>query len=129
MDAAPLPANVDELYPNGHLHKVGPPPGIPEEDCSTVEAVHWTYEGGIFDGHPAYTSYYRPSAEEINALIHGGIVELTMFTDQMVMHSIRALELSDDQPTDKEYGTEQPLGDMDPDHPQNKDFPKNKGSW
>lgn len=48
----------------------GPPNGIPDSECGTIETLQGTYLGGVFDGSPAIVTYWRPSEQELEYLLN-----------------------------------------------------------
>jgi hypothetical protein len=62
------------------LEKViyGPPEGVPDSECGTLETLQGTYLGGVFDGSPAIVSFWRPSEQEIEMLKQGRPVEFVV---------------------------------------------------
>lgn len=63
--------------------RMGPPPGVADEDCGTVEMlVEPIARAGQripgFRGRAQY-AYYRPTAEELEELRRGGFIEFAQY--------------------------------------------------
>lgn len=65
------------------MMRVGPPRGVSDEDCGTVESLV-----GYIDGMSAYCDYWRPTSGELERLNKGAFIELVQYTPQMAMHSM-----------------------------------------
>lgn len=66
-----------------HIQRVGPPLGVSDEDCATVESLV-----GYIDGMSTYCDYWRPTPVELEQLNKGAFIELVQYTPQMAMHSM-----------------------------------------
>ncbi|HEY0750015.1 MAG TPA: hypothetical protein VGD26_02600 [Chitinophagaceae bacterium] len=75
-----LPTSIPYDEPRPGLTKViyGPPEGVPNSECGTLETLQGTYLGGVFDGSPAIVSYWKLNPEEIEAAKKGFPVELVL---------------------------------------------------
>ncbi len=75
-----LPTEIPEGMEREGLERVtyGPPQGVPDSECGTLETLQGTYLGGVFDGSPAVVSYWKPSEEEIELLKQGRPVEFVI---------------------------------------------------
>ena len=84
MEPIPVPLQAVRMNPRLRSIHVGPPPGISDEDCGTPEVL----AGQSDDGYPVFADYWRPTPEQLNALIAGGYIELRQYHPQMIMHSM-----------------------------------------
>lgn len=75
-----LPTEIPEGMERQGLERViyGPPQGVPDSECGTLETLQGTYLGGVFDGSPAIISFWKPSLEEIEMLKEGRPVEFVV---------------------------------------------------
>lgn len=85
-----VPQVAKEEHPQLQVINIGPPRGVSAQDCGTVEAqVGQWREVGVFDGAPVVRTYWKPSEEELDYLQnHGGVIELTYFSDRMMVTSM-----------------------------------------
>lgn len=68
-----LPVGIPKGMEREGLTKVvyGPPKGVPDSECGTLETLQGTYLGGVFDGADAIVTYWRPSEQELQRLVEG----------------------------------------------------------
>lgn len=52
------------------------PDGVPEDEVGTLTALCGPIQGGILDGGPIIKTFWRPSEEEIAALVNGAVIEI-----------------------------------------------------
>jgi hypothetical protein len=83
MTPIPVPPEAAATRPHLKALRIGPPLGMTDRDCGTVEAL-----AGIQDGYPLYADYWRPTLEQLEALAAGGFIELIQYAPRMVMHSM-----------------------------------------
>lgn len=83
MDPCGVPPIVKRARPWLKAMHIGPPPGISDEECGTVESLY-----GDISGYSAYTDYWKPTPEQLEMLNKGGVIEFVQYTQQMVMHSV-----------------------------------------
>lgn len=83
MQPIPIPEQARVARPELYARRIGPPRGISDEDCGTVESLV-----GSIDGMRAFCDYWKPSKKEIEALQKGAFIELIQYTPQMMMHSM-----------------------------------------
>jgi hypothetical protein len=89
MTPIPIPPEAAASRPSLKALRVGPPPGVSDADCGTVESL-----AGISDeGYPMYANYWRPTTEQLDALQRGGFIELIQYTPRMAMHSMTVWEV------------------------------------
>lgn len=75
-----IPVAIPEGMERPGLRKVvyGPPKGVPDSECGTLETLQGTYLGGVFDGTAAVSSFWKPSKEELERLQEGKPVEFVI---------------------------------------------------
>ncbi|GAA3510168.1 hypothetical protein GCM10022234_00470 [Aeromicrobium panaciterrae] len=83
MTPGPIPDQIVQDNPDWRALHIGPPPGVSDEDCGTVEAFY-----GLVDGMPCLADFWRPTPEQLAILNAGGFLELRQYTGRMVMHSL-----------------------------------------
>lgn len=83
MTPIPIPPEAAASRPTLRALRIGPPPGVSDNDCGTVESLV-----GVQDGLPMYADYWRPTPDQLDALNRGGFIELIQYAPQMVMHSM-----------------------------------------
>lgn len=83
MMPIPIPPEAAASRPTFRALRIGPPRGVSEADCSTVESLVG-YQGG----YPAYADYWRPTPDQLQALQAGGFIELIQYAPRMIMHSM-----------------------------------------
>lgn len=95
MTPIPVPNNAERARPWAHKRNIGPPRGLTDDECGTVEALvgEETY-GTVF------RDYWRPTPEQLEALNRGGFIELAQYTPQMMMHSLTVWEPNIEQLSD-----------------------------
>lgn len=72
-------------YPDMRVIKFTSPDGVPEEECGDVASLGGVVAGGPFDGGPIIRTFWRPSEDELHALLAGAVIELDFYTDRMPM--------------------------------------------
>lgn len=87
MEPIPVPAIAEAARPWAHKRAVGPPIGLSDEDCGTVEALVGEEQFGT-----VYRDYWRPTADQLQILNEGGFIELAQYTPQMMMHAMTVWE-------------------------------------
>jgi hypothetical protein len=92
MTPVPIPPEAAASRPHLKAISVGPPPGVSDADCGTVESL-----AGIQDGYPMYADYWRPTPEQLEALAAGGFIELIQYAPRMVMHSMTVWDIGSEQ--------------------------------
>jgi len=83
MDPIPIPDEAVVEYPEHRALHIGPPAGMTEAECSTVESLVGR-EGNL----PVYADFWRPTPEQLQMLSTGGFIELRQYANAMVMHSM-----------------------------------------
>jgi hypothetical protein len=79
MIPIPVPELVRQERADHRLVKMGPPPGVSDEDCGTAEMLIAPYAAiRGFSGRGQYV-YYRPNAREIEMLNAGGCIEFCQY--------------------------------------------------
>jgi hypothetical protein len=78
-----VPTVVRAHRPDTAVLNVGPPPGISDAECGTVQALV-----GQFSGLTGYADYWQPTDDQLRLLNAGGVIELVQFAPRMVMHSM-----------------------------------------
>jgi hypothetical protein len=97
MRPVSVPKKAQEDSPHLRVIRIGPPKGINDDQCGTVEALVGPHkEVGVFDGAPCIKTYWRPSQEELEFIASGGVIELCYFSKTMLVTSMNT-----------EYGDEQ----------------------
>lgn len=94
MTPIPIPPEAAATRPHLRALRVGPPRGVSDTDCGTVEALT-----GHQDGYPVYADYWRPTPDQLQALAAGGFIELIQYAPRMVMHSMTVWDVPS-APTD-----------------------------
>lgn len=84
MTPIPIPPEAAASRPTLHAVRIGPPPGVSDAECGTVEAL----AGGSPEGYPMFADYWRPTPEQLAALNAGGFIELVQYSPRMIMHSM-----------------------------------------
>lgn len=92
MTPIPVPPEAAASRPNLRAISIGPPPGVSNEDCGTVEALV-----GVHGGYPVHADYWRPTPEQLAALQAGGFLELMQYSPRMLMHSLTVWAASPDE--------------------------------
>lgn len=83
MIPIPIPDAAKAGRPYCQMVNMGPPRGVSDEDCGTVEMlIAPSSAGGLpgFGGRPQY-AYYRPTPEELQQLGNGGFIEFCQIGD------------------------------------------------
>jgi hypothetical protein len=89
MEWIRVPTQISASRPWAGVVEVGPPEGISPEDCSTAHATFEVIQGGPFNGQPCFKVYARFNVDELHAMLYrGDVVELSLYTSPMVMHSM-----------------------------------------
>jgi len=91
MTPTPVPKIAKQARPWARVFPVGPPIGISDNACGTVEAMH---DVENVDGVqcPVYRDYWKPSEEQLKMLNEGGFIELAQYAPQMIMHAMTVWE-------------------------------------
>lgn len=84
MTPIPIPPEAAASRPTLRALRIGPPPGVSDADCGTVESL----TGISPEGYPMYAGYWRPTPDQLQALGNGGFIELIQYAPRMVMHSM-----------------------------------------
>lgn len=84
MTPIPVPPEAAASRPDCQALRIGPPPGVSDADCGTLESL----VGRSPEGYPMYAGYWRPDAGQLQALAAGGFIELIQYAPRMVMHSM-----------------------------------------
>lgn len=85
MTPIPIPPEAAAARPDLEALRIGPPPGVSDAECGTVEALAGFSEDAAY---PMYADYWRPTPEQLDALAAGGFIELIQYSPRMVMHSM-----------------------------------------
>ena len=84
-----VPNQARKANPTYTLVSVGPPQGISEDDCGTIESLQGDIvEVGSFDGMHEIRVYWEPTPEELNNLDQGSVVELVFIGGRIPMHYV-----------------------------------------
>lgn len=83
MEPVAIPDQIVIDNPTFKALHIGPPKGMTDEECGTVEAFV-----GFVDGLPCIADYWRPTPEQLEILNAGGFLELRQYSPQMIMHSL-----------------------------------------
>lgn len=79
MIPIPVPEHVKAAHPDYRLVKMGPPPGVSDDDCGTAEMLIAPQPAMAgFSGRGQYV-YYRPDAEDLEHLAAGGVIEFCQY--------------------------------------------------
>lgn len=80
MNPIPVPDQAKAGRPECKLVSMGPPQGVSDDDCGTVEMLISPIVGAIpgFGGRPQY-AYYRPTEDELEELRKGGFIEFAQY--------------------------------------------------
>jgi hypothetical protein len=103
MSAVPVPDVIRKRRPDTVLAAMGPPAGVSDTDCQTVEALV-----GLFAGMPAVADYFKPDDEQLDTLRDGGVIEFVQYAPRMVMHSVSVWPAAERDPDTPQQPT--PLG-------------------
>lgn len=79
MEPIPVPEAARAARPECKFVRMGPPPGVKNEDCGTAEMLI-SPPGRIpgYGGRANYV-YYRPSDADIERLREGGFIEMAQY--------------------------------------------------
>lgn len=94
MTPIPIPPEAAATRATLRALRIGPPRGLSDADCGTVESLAGTSP----EGYPMYANYWRPTPEQLEALQAGGFIELVQYSPRMAMHSMTVW----DAPTEPE---------------------------
>lgn len=97
MTPIPIPPEAAATRPECRALRIGPPPGVSDADCGTLESL----VGKSPEGYPMYAGYWRPDAEQLEALAAGGFIELIQYAPRMVMHSMTVWDVGSEQADDE----------------------------
>lgn len=78
MEAQKITEQLQSNYPTFKKIDMGPPAGVAEEDCYTLEVLADHVKEGAFDGAPMFRSYWKPSETELAIIESGGYIELVV---------------------------------------------------
>lgn len=79
MDPIAVPEAAKAGRPECELVSMGPPAGVSDEDCGTVEMLRAPIGSGPLGvGRPQY-AYFRPSPTELRQLADGGFIEFVQY--------------------------------------------------
>lgn len=78
MEAQEIPESIQESYPSFKKIDMGPPAGVAEEDCYTLQVLAGQVSEGVFDGAAMFRSYWKPSEVELDIIKNGGYIELVL---------------------------------------------------
>jgi hypothetical protein len=84
MTPIPIPPEAAAARATLKALRIGPPPGVSDAECGTVESL----VGQSEEGYPMYANYWRPTPEQLDALAAGGFIELIQYAPRMAMHSM-----------------------------------------
>ncbi|MDN4173940.1 hypothetical protein QWY28_13345 [Nocardioides sp. SOB77] len=84
MNPIPIPPEAASARATCKALRIGPPRGVSDADCGTVESL----VGISPDGYPMYANYWRPTKAQLEALAAGGFIELIQYAPRMTMHSM-----------------------------------------
>lgn len=88
MRPATISHTLAALYPNAERLSIGPPQGVAEEDCGTIEALISKVEGGAFDGARNFRVFWKPSADDIERMLAGHEVEVQFICPMLIPHTV-----------------------------------------
>lgn len=88
MQPTAVPQVAKNVRPDARCFPVGPPPGISDDDCGTIEAQ---VDRDHLTGGNCWRVFWKPTPDEIIDLSQGGCVELAFWAPQLVMHSLAVL--------------------------------------
>lgn len=74
--------------------RIGPPPGVSDDDCSTLECLAGLHESGL----PMIAAYWRPTPEQLTTLQAGGFIEHIQYARRLTMHSMTVWAAAPDEP-------------------------------
>lgn len=78
MEAQKITEQLQSTYPTFKKIDMGPPAGVAEEDCYTLEVLADHVKEGAFDGAPMFRSYWKPTEHELAIINSGGYIELVV---------------------------------------------------
>jgi hypothetical protein len=75
-----VPSVARVARPFSRIVSMGPPEGVSNEDCGTVQMLVETVDDAIpgFTGRAHFT-YFRPTEAEMEALRNGGFIEVAQY--------------------------------------------------
>jgi hypothetical protein len=85
---SPVPDVAKSLYPDGQEVYVQPPDGVPENEVGVSPSLVTIHSGGMMDGCPMFHEFFRPTAEELEILNNGGMIELILMCTAMPPHAM-----------------------------------------
>jgi hypothetical protein len=91
MHPTEVPQRARDANPDLKFLVITAPPGVPEEECGSVEALAGQVQTGIFDGGPIMREYWVLEEGDIEHLKAGGLLELTFFSNGMPMHGMKVI--------------------------------------
>lgn len=93
--------NVDPKT-TGEYVLIGPPAGIAEEDCYSIQARLDQVVGGVFDGAPLITTGYILDEETLESLQKGGILTLGFIGKSVPAFILGVNEIAESEETREE---------------------------
>ena len=99
MDPIPVPDRMKELYPEFEVATIGPPSGMSDQEVGSPECLVGYTDFDLGRRLPTFSDFWRPTAEQLELLNAGGVLELRLYVPQLVMHSlsVHALPAEPDQ--------------------------------
>jgi len=91
MNPSPVPQVAIDLYPNDNKQNIGPPPGVPVEECGFLPSLTGSESVGT-GAWPVIRSYWRPSDQELETLVEGGYIELSVYAVRMIPVALGVIE-------------------------------------
>lgn len=79
MNPIPIPDAAKSARPDCRAVSMGPPRGVSDDDCGTVEMLISTVATIPGFGGRAHYAYYRPTDAEIDLLLNGGFIEVAQY--------------------------------------------------
>lgn len=96
MIPAPIPPFAKAVNPKHIEIPVGPPQGVSDDDCGTINAlVGVRNDSTAFSGSREFRVYWKPQEHDLKALNDDGVVEIVFLTPQLVAHSVSAMLATD----------------------------------
>jgi hypothetical protein len=79
MEPIPVPEAARHGRPECRFVRMGPPPGVRDEDCGTAEMLVSPDARIPGFGGRAHYAYFQPSGDELEQLRGGGFIELAQY--------------------------------------------------
>lgn len=101
MNPILIPTEVADYYSDAEKIVFGPPAGVADEECGTVEILSAPYTMGGAETR-VHHAYFRPNAAELEALNAGALIEVSQVGDvlQPFAANIAFVEVGDQAETD-----------------------------